>query len=109
MQRRARFLINAGHLERRFVPANGSLRKSFVEEALCQPGVSLHQLREGVAVLRPLRDFLEFADGLVEQAHLAERDAEVVMCLWIFVGARSFAFELLLQLTKHVSKINPCT
>ena len=37
------------------------------------------------------RDFLEFADGFIEESHLAISDAEVVVRLQIFVFVAHFA------------------
>src|ERR1700735_4298677 len=42
----AGFFVNAGRVQSFLVPANGGLGYAFVEEALRQPGVSLHGLRE---------------------------------------------------------------
>src|SRR5580693_5575292 len=48
VERGAGFFVDAGSVESFLVPANGSLRQALVEEALGQPGVGLHDLREGM-------------------------------------------------------------
>src|SRR5208337_3755855 len=45
----AGFLIESGNMKRLFIPANGGVRNSFIEEALGQPGVSLDGLRKWLA------------------------------------------------------------
>ena len=46
---------------------------------------------KGLPFCDGLGDFLEFADGFVEQSHLAVSDAEVVVRLQIFVLVAHFA------------------
>src|SRR5580658_148496 len=59
----ARFFVDARGVESLLVPANRSLRDAFVEEALCQPGVSLHDLRERMSAFDCLAGLLQLADG----------------------------------------------
>jgi len=66
MESGARFLVDARHLQRSLVPTNGGLRNALVEEALRQPGISLHQLRKCMTSLRGLCNLLEFSDGFIE-------------------------------------------
>ena len=95
-----------GNVESLVVPADGGLGHAFFEEALRQPGVSLHDLRERMPVIERLAGLLQFSDGLVEQAHFAEGDAEIVMRLGIFVGGGDIGFEILLEFAKHFREID---
>src|SRR5580700_2261931 len=72
VQSGARFFVDARGAERLLVPADGGLRQSLVEEALRQPGVSLHDLWERVSALDSLAGLLQLTDGFIEQAHFAE-------------------------------------
>jgi|SRR5690349_2712341 len=109
MESGARFLVDARHLQRSLIPTDGSLRNSLVEEALRKPGISLHELGEGMTALCGLSHLLEFPDGFVEQSHFTEGNPEVVMCLRILIGAFGVAFEFLLEFAEHVGKINAGT
>src|SRR5579864_770261 len=102
----AGLLIDGRKFERLFVPADCSFRDSFVEEALRQPGVSLHELRESTATLGGLANLLEFPNRFVEQTHFAEGDPEVVMRFGILVCRGSVLFQFVLELAKHVRQIN---
>ena len=88
------------------VPADGGFRHAFFEEALRQPGISLHDLRERMPAIKRLAGLLEFADGFIEQAHLTEGDAQVVVRLGIFVGSSNIRFEILLEFAKHLGEID---
>src|SRR5580704_10611060 len=79
VQSGAGFFVDAGSVEGLLVPANGGLGQALVEEALREPGVSLHDLREGMPTFDRLAGLLQLADGFIEQAHFAEGDAEVVV------------------------------
>ena len=100
------FLVKAGKLQRLFVPANRHFGYAFVQKTLRQPGVCLHDLRERMAMLDTLADFLQLTNRLVEQTHLAEGDPEVVVGLGILVGARATFLKLLFQLSEQVGQIN---
>src|SRR5215469_2217105 len=58
VQRHASFVVEIGQLESLFVPANGRFRHAFVEEALGEPGIGLHYLRERMATIHRLTNFL---------------------------------------------------
>src|SRR5580692_12067047 len=62
----AGFFVDAGSVESFLVPANGGLRQALVEEALREPGVGLHDLREGMSALDGLASFLQLANGFIE-------------------------------------------
>ena len=95
-----------GTFESLVIPADGGLGHALFEEALRQPGVSLHDLRERMSVIEGLAGLLQFSDGLVEQAHFAEGDAEVVMRFGIFVGGSDVGFEIMFELAKHFGEID---
>ena len=85
MQGGAGVLIDGGQLERPLIPADGGFRNALIQEALGQPGVGLHDVREGMTAIHRLAHLLQFADRFVQQAHFAEGHAEVVMGFRIFV------------------------
>ena len=85
MQSGARVFVDGGDGERFLVPANRSFRHAFLEEALRQPGIGLHYLREGMPAIDRLAGFLQFADRFIQKSHLAEGNAEIVVGLGIFV------------------------
>ena len=84
------------------IPANRGLGHALVEEALRQPGVSLHDLRERMSAIDGLAGLLQLANGFIEQAHFAERDAEVVMGFGILFSGGGAGFEILFQLAEHL-------
>ena len=88
------------------VPADGGLGHAFVEEALRQPGVGLHDLQEGMSAIDGLAGLLQLADGFVEQAHFAEGDAKVVVSFGIFFDCGGASFEILFQFAKHFREID---
>ena len=51
----------------------------------------MHGVAKCFALFVGLGDFLKFADGLFQQTHFAKRDAQVVMCLQVFVLRSHFA------------------
>src|SRR5208337_5095083 len=81
----ARLFVDALGIEGFLVPADRGLGDALVEEALCQPGIGLHDLRERMSAVDGLAGLLQLANGFIEQAHFAESDAEVVMGLGILV------------------------
>src|ERR1700679_3935499 len=58
IQSGAGFLINSNHAQSLFVPADRGLGYAFVEEALRQPSVGLHDLGERVSAVYRLAGFL---------------------------------------------------
>ena len=106
MQRGTGFCIKFRKLQGAFIPTHGRFRHSLIEEALGQPGIGLHQLREGMPAVCCLAYFLEFADCLVKQAHLTESNTQVVMRFRIFVCVGVAFFKLMLQLAEHVGEID---
>ena len=106
MQRGASFLLQIWKFQGFLIPADCNFWHAFVKEALRQPGVSLHEIRESVAAIDILADLLQLADRLVEQSHLAESNSQVVMRLWIFVSAGRIVFKLLLQFAKHAGEVD---
>ena len=108
VERDAGFAIDGRHLESLSYQRTAASGHSFFEEALGQPGVSLHDLRESMSAIEGLASLLEFSDGLVEQSHFAESDAEVVVRLGIFVGGGDIGFEILLEFAKHFGEIDAC-
>ena len=59
-----------------------------------------------MSVIEGLAGLLQLSDGLVEQAHFAEGDAEVVMRFGILVGGGDIGFEILLEFAKHFGEID---
>src|SRR5579883_316330 len=102
----AGFFIERGQLEGLFIPADGRFGDALVEEALGEPGIGLHDQLERVAAVDGLADFLEFSDGLVEQSHFAEGDAEVVVGFGILFGDRVLFFEFVADLAEHVGQVD---
>src|SRR5271170_3078437 len=101
MESGAGFFVDAGSVESLLVPANGGLGQALVEETLRQPGVSLHDLREGVPALDGLAGLLQLANGFIEQAHFTEGDSEVVVGFGILFGGGSADFEIVFELAEH--------
>ena len=106
MKRDAGFAVDAGNVQSFVIPADGGFGNALFEEALRQPGVGLHDLREGMSAIEGLAGLLQFSDGLIEQAHFAESDAEVVMRFGIFVGGGNVGFEIVLEFAKHFGEID---
>src|SRR5208337_1704367 len=102
----AGFAINGGYAESLLVPPDGSLGHALFQEALCQPGVGLHDLRERMSAIERLAGLLQFSDGFVEQSHFAEGNTEVVMRFWIFVGGSDVGLEVLLEFAKHFREVH---
>ena len=94
-------LLQAGELQCFLVPADGYLGKTFFKEALCEPCISLHDVREGVTPVHELADLLQFANRFVKQTHFTECDAEVVMRFRVFLGSCGVMFKFLLEFAKH--------
>src|ERR1700678_2665235 len=95
VERGAGFFVDAGSGKSFLIPANGCLGHTLVEEALGQPSIGLHDLRERMSAVNGLAGFLQFADGFIEQTHFAEGDAEVVVGLGIFFGGGRAGLEML--------------
>src|SRR3954469_7813999 len=57
----AGFAVDGWNLQGLVIPADGGFGHSFFEETLRQPGVSLHDLREGMSVIKGLASRLEFS------------------------------------------------
>src|SRR2546422_5370243 len=55
---------------------------------------SLEEVGRELGLVLQLHHFLEFPDRLVEQAHLAERHAQVVTLLWILFRSEEHTSEL---------------
>src|SRR5580700_674325 len=106
VQSGAGFFVDAGSVEGLLVPANGCLGQALVEEALREPGVSLHDLREGMPAFDRLAGLLQLADGFIEQAHFAEGDAEVVVGFRILFGGGSSDFEIVFEFAEHFGEID---
>ena len=100
------FVIESRDIKRFFIPADGGLRNSFIEEALSQPGVGLDGLRKWLAAFDRGTDFLQFGDGFVEQAHFAEGNAQTVMRFRVVIAGRNLFFEGMFQLAEHLRKID---
>src|SRR6266568_7927675 len=79
VQRHAGVLIDIRKLKRLFIPTDGCFRNTLIKKALSEPGIGLHDLREGIAALHRLADLLQLADRFFQQAHFAESYAEVVV------------------------------
>ena len=109
MQGDASVLIKIGQLECAFIPADGRFGHTLIEKTLGQPGISLHDQGKGMATLDRLAHLLQFSDGFIQQAHLAEGNAQVVMGFGIFVGGSCILFEFVLQLTEHARQVYPWT
>src|SRR5690242_19941650 len=107
MKRDTCLSIKVRQFQSLFVPANSGLRHAFVEEALCQPRISLHQLWEGLAMLNDLADLLQFANSFVEQTHFPESNPQVVVSLRIFSGSGGglIFLQLALQLVEHLGEV----
>src|SRR5260370_1274611 len=84
-QREGTFRIEVGGAKRALVPDGGNSGLAFFHEGKAQQRAALHDVRERPAALSGLGDFLKFADGFFQQAHFAERDAQVVIRLEIFL------------------------
>src|SRR5271169_1706833 len=54
----AGFFVDGGDGKSLLVPANGGLGYTFVEKALSEPGISLHDLREGMSAIDGLTSLL---------------------------------------------------
>src|SRR5215467_10206225 len=65
--------------------------KRLVHERETEKRTALHGVAERLAAIGGFGNFLKFADGLFEQAHLAERDAKVVVGFEIFFFTAHFA------------------
>ena len=95
-----------GAMKSLLIPANRGLGDALVEEALRQPGISLHDLRERMSAIDGLAGLLQLANGFIEQAHFAEGDAEVVMGLRILFSGGRAGFKILFQLAEHLGEID---
>src|SRR5208282_3782385 len=62
-----------------------NLRLTFVHEGDGQERGAIHLVGKRLSLLDGFCNLLEFADGFVEQAHLAVGDSEIVVRLEIFV------------------------
>src|SRR2546426_1010116 len=82
--------VEAGHLKRAQIPLRRDSWHFFVDEARRQQRAGLEEVGRELALVLQLHHFLEFPDRLVEQAHLAERHAQVVTLLWILFGVLGF-------------------
>src|SRR6266849_4974996 len=91
----ARLTIDAGNLQSLFIPADSGLGYALFEETLGEPGIGLHDLRKGASTIYGLTGLLQFSDGLIQQPHFAEGDAEIVVSLRIVVGCATPGFEVL--------------
>jgi hypothetical protein len=106
VQSGARFFVDARGGESFLIPANRGLGNALVEEALSQPGISLHDLRERMSAIDGLAGLLQLANGFIEQAHFAEGDAQVVMSFRIFFSGGGAGFEILFELAEHFREID---
>ena len=59
-----------------------------------------------MSAIERLAGLLQFSDGLVEQAHFAEGDAEIVVRLRIFIGGGDIGFEILFEFAEHFGEID---
>ena len=73
------------------IPQRRDFRLALIHERKRQQRRAIHRVAERLSLLHGLGHFLEFADGFVEQAHLAIGDAEIVVGLEIFVLFAQFA------------------
>src|SRR5579859_7352201 len=73
------------------IPDGGNARLSFFHEGKPEESAALHAIAEGFAVVGGLGHFLEFADGFINQAHLAEGGPEIVVSFEVFVFNTHFA------------------
>src|SRR5262249_34379197 len=74
-----------------FVPDGGDVGLTLFHESEAEKGAALHGVTKSFSLVGGFGDFLEFADGFLEQAHLAEGDAKVVVRFEIFFLAAHFA------------------
>src|SRR6476661_5333339 len=77
-------------MEGALVPDGGNARLSFFHEGKPKESAALHAIAEGFAIVGGLGHFLEFADGFINQAHLAEGGTKIVMGLEVLVFGAHF-------------------
>src|SRR5499433_2060990 len=90
-------------MEGAFVPDGGDVGLTLFHESEAEKGAALHGVTKSLSLVGGFGDFLEFADGFLEQAHLAEGDAKVVVRFEIFFFAAHFA-ELCAKLVENLLK-----
>src|SRR3954468_4223088 len=97
----AALVVDVLHVQRLLIPLHGRHGHALLDKAVREPGVRLHDLRERMPALDRLADFLQLADGFIEQAHLFEGDAEVVMGIRT-LGLTDRRFGVFLELGEHI-------
>src|SRR5690348_2202554 len=90
-QREDAFRLDAGSTEGALIPDSGNARLAFLHKSQTEKGAALHDIAEGLATVRGLGDFLKFADGFIDETHLAESDSEIVVSLEVLILRAHFA------------------
>src|SRR5438445_1276590 len=79
------FRIIARSFQSALIPDRGDSRLALIHESQAQKGAALHGVAEGAAAIAGFSNFLEFADGFLEEPHFTKRDAQVVVGFEVFV------------------------
>src|SRR5579859_182016 len=90
-QREDAFRLDARSTKGALIPDGGDTRLAFLHKGEAEKSAALHYVAEGLAAVRGLGHFLKFADGFIDQTHLAESDSKIVVSLEVFIFSAHFA------------------
>src|SRR5260370_824426 len=79
------FRIIAGGLQRALIPDGSDGRLAFFHESKSKKRAALHGVTEGAAAIAGFGNFLELANGFLEEPHFTKGDAQVVVRFEVFV------------------------